>query len=318
MGASLTFDQLLQLVCRRGLLDVAAAEDVAAKQSAQRYRLEKEAGVVLNRRGGSEISPAELLASFRLPAKDGGVVTEERVMQVIAEESGRTYLKIDPLKLDANLVTSTLSRPFASKHRMLPIERVGTRLRLATDDPNNLDAIESVRSLVGGDVEVVVSSKTDILRQIREIYGFKRTLAAAAADLSSGSDLGNLEQLVKLKNVDEIEATDQHIVNAVEYMLHYAFEQRASDIHVEPKRENAVVRLRIDGVLHDGAARAEGGAQRDRQPHQDHGAARHRREAAAPGRAHQDAARTARSSCACRPCRWPSARSSCCASSIRR
>jgi hypothetical protein len=90
MGASLTFDQLLQLVCRRGLLDVAAAEDVAAKQSAQRYRLEKEAGVVLNRRGGSEISPAELLASFRLPAKDGGVVTEERVMQVIAEESGRT------------------------------------------------------------------------------------------------------------------------------------------------------------------------------------------------------------------------------------
>jgi general secretion pathway protein E len=250
MGASLTFDQLLQLVCRRGLLDVAAAEDVAAKQSAQRYRLEKEAGVVLNRRGGSEISPAELLASFRLPAKDGGVVTEERVMQVIAEESGRTYLKIDPLKLDANLVTSTLSRPFASKHRMLPIERVGTRLRLATDDPNNLDAIESVRSLVGGEVEVVVSSKTDILRQIREIYGFKRTLAAAAADLSSGSDLGNLEQLVKLKSLDEIEATDQHIVNAVEYLLHYAFEQRASDLHVEPKRENAVVRLRIDGVLH--------------------------------------------------------------------
>jgi general secretion pathway protein E len=250
MAGILTFDQLLQILCRRGVLDTQAAEDVAAKQSAQRYRLEKEAGVAPNRRGGNEISAAELLASFRLPAKDGGVVTEDRVMQVIAEESGRPYLKIDPLRLDANLVTSTLSRPFASKHRMLPIERVGLRLRLATDDPHNIDAIESVRSLVGGDVEVVVASKTDILRQIREIYGFRRTLAAAAADLSSGTDLGNLEQLVKLKSLDEIEATDQHIVNAVEYLLHYAFEQRASDLHVEPKRENAVVRLRIDGVLH--------------------------------------------------------------------
>lgn len=250
MARSLTFDQLLQILCRRGVLDTQVAEDVAAKQSAQRYRLEKDAGVVPNRRGGHEISAAELLASFRLPAKDGGVVTEDRVMQVVAEESGRPYLKIDPLRLDANLVTSTLSRPFASKHRMLPIERVGLRLRLATDDPHNVDAIESVRSLVGGEVEVVVASKTDILKQIREIYGFRRTLAAAAADLSGGSDLGNLEQLVKLKSLDEIEATDQHIVNAVEYLLHYAFEQRASDLHVEPKRESAIVRLRIDGVLH--------------------------------------------------------------------
>ena len=250
MSSRYTVDYVLQILRRRGLVDTAAAEDVAFKQSAQRYRLEREAGVRPGRRSLTEIGPAELIASFALRSPDGGGLTEDRLMEVIAQEVGLEHLKIDPLKLDANLITSTLSRPFARKHRMLPLERRMGRLRVATDDPFNHDAFESVRALIGGDVEIVLSSKTDILRHIREIYGFRRTLAAAAADLTTGTDLGNLEQLFKLKSLEEIESTDQHIVNAVEYLLHYAFDQRASDLHIEPKREHAQVRLRIDGMLH--------------------------------------------------------------------
>jgi general secretion pathway protein E len=63
-------------------------------------------------------------------------------------------------------------------------------------------------------------------------------------------DLGNLEQYVRLKTGDELPSNDQHIVNAVNHILLYAFDQRASDVHIEPKRDSVLVRMRIDGVLH--------------------------------------------------------------------
>jgi general secretion pathway protein E len=96
----------------------------------------------------------------------------------------------------------------------------------------------------------VLSPKTDILKIITEFYGFRSSVTAAAKEMAAEVDLGNLEQFVKMKSVSEIEATDKHIVNAVEFLFRYAFDQRASDIHIEPKREVTEVRLRIDGMLH--------------------------------------------------------------------
>jgi general secretion pathway protein E len=89
------------------------------------------------------------------------------------------------------------------------------------------------------------------LKIITEFYGFRSSVTAAAKEMSSGVDLGNLEQFVKMKSVADIEATDKHIVNAVEFLFRYAFDQRASDIHIEPKRDKSLVRLRVDGVLHN-------------------------------------------------------------------
>ena len=238
------FDYVLELLQRSGLLGETQAQDLVAKQSAQRYRLSRSGG---SGRAGKlvEISPVELLVSFQL---DG--LTEDRIMEAIASRESLPYEKIDPLKLDTQLITSTLSRPFATKHRLLPLTRVNGRLRLATDDPFNIDAIEMVRNLAGGQVEIVISAKTDILKLIREVYGFRRTLQAAESDLNTGADLGNLEQLFKMKSLDELESNDQHIVNAVDYLLRYAFDQGASDLHLEPKRDQGHVRCRIDGILH--------------------------------------------------------------------
>ena len=245
-----TFDYVLGLLGRQGVITRQTGEQLARAESAQRYRLEREAGLTTSRGRLGDISPAEILASCQVRTTDDKVLTEDRIMEAVATEERLPYLKIDPLKLDAGLIATTLSRPFARKHRILALDRVGLRLRVATDNPFNHEAFDSVRALVGGDIDLVIASKTDIVRHIREVYGFRRTLAAAEADLSGGTDLGNLEQLFKLKSIDEIEATDQHIVNAVEYLLHYAFDQHASDIHLEPKREHALVRLRIDGLLH--------------------------------------------------------------------
>ena len=248
MRGRYSFDYLMGLLRDSKLLDEDAIEDLSLQQMAQRYRLQKKAGP--GPRGRlKDISPAELLASFHVRTTHGEL-TEDRIMEMVAKAVGMPYEKIDPLKLDGKLITATLPRPFATRHCLLPLRREGAALIIATDDPFEIDSVDSVRRTVGGQVRTVLSSKSDILRHIREIYGFRRTVAAAAADLVSGTDLGNLEQLIKLKSLDDLESNDQHIVNAVEYLLRYAFDQGASDIHIEPKRDESLVRLRIDGVLH--------------------------------------------------------------------
>ncbi len=176
---------------------------------------------------------------------------EETIFQALAGAWNLSYKKIDPLKLNLNLVTTTIPRNFALKHLFLPIGVDNGVLTVATPDPFNMEALEDVSRVTNMRVETVVSSKSDIIRLIDEFFGFKRSIAMAE-DLftSSGPDLGNLEQYVKLKGGDDLPANDQHIVNAVSHLLVYAFDQRASDIHIEPKRETTRVRMRIDGVLH--------------------------------------------------------------------
>jgi general secretion pathway protein E len=250
MSNRYTLEYVLDTIRQAGLIADEDAEKAQIQASSQRYRLEKEQGAIAGARGLIDITPVELLASFGFTSPQGKLLSEDRILEVIAKDSGLRFMKIDPLKLDPSLITSTLPQAFARRNRLLPLERRGTQLRVATDNPFNLDAFESVRHRANGPIEIVISAKTDIVRFLREIYGFNRALKAAEKDLNRGIDLGNLEQLFKLKSLDEIESTDKHIVNAVEYLLHHAFDQRASDIHIEPKREESHVRLRIDGVLH--------------------------------------------------------------------
>jgi len=100
-------------------------------------------------------------------------------------------------------------------------------------------------------VNAVVSPQSDIVKLIEEFFGFKRSIAAAENQFAGPTvDLGNLERFIHLKSADELPSNDQHVVNAVNHLFIYAFDQRASDIHIEPKREVSLVRMRIDGVLH--------------------------------------------------------------------
>ncbi len=184
--------------------------------------------------------------------RDGGRrLTEADIARSVAELAKLEYVRIDPTKLSADLIESKISRPFALRHRMLPLEMEAGRLRVACADPLDLEAIDSFRRQAGQDLELVVVSEPDILRAITEFYGLRQSVKRAERDLVSSIDLGNLEALVRLKSESEIESSDQHIINAVEFMLQHAYATRASDIHIEPKRDNSLIRFRIDGVLHD-------------------------------------------------------------------
>jgi general secretion pathway protein E len=155
------------------------------------------------------------------------------------------------LELDLNLVTDTIPRSFAMKHLVLPIAIEDGCMAVATPDPFNVEAMEDISRVCHMQVKPVVSTKTDIVKLMNEFFGFKRSIAAAENQFAGPSvDLGNLEQYVRLRSADELPSNDQHIVNAVDHLLTYAFDQRASDVHVEPKRNVSLVRLRIDGVLH--------------------------------------------------------------------
>jgi general secretion pathway protein E len=123
-------------------------------------------------------------------------------------------------------------------------------VRVATFNPFDPLAHESVEQATGKRIELLLASKTDIERLITEFYGFRQSVQRAEQQISGGIDLGNFEQLVRMKSEQEIESSDEHVVHAVDYMFRYAFGQRASDVHIEPKREESVVRFRIDGGLH--------------------------------------------------------------------
>ncbi len=242
-----------QLLVKHNILDAHKARECINKAPIIQARLEKEQ----KERGASqrfiryEVSPSEVVASMEMTALDGTAVDEDRIMELLAGHAGLPYRKIDPLKLDADLISETMTRPFAQRHVCLPLERRGMRLVMAIDNPYDLTLLHTLRDFTQHEIEQVVASKSDILKSITEIYGFKNAVKSANAELARGPDIGNLEQLVQLSNVNDLDGEDRHVIKAVEYIFHYAFDQRASDIHIEPKRQSSLIRMRIDGVLHD-------------------------------------------------------------------
>jgi general secretion pathway protein E len=254
-ASQFTLEYVANVLADGGLISDDARRTAFAREAAQRTRLLREQA---SRSGGrslrrAELSPIELIASFGFgdARREGEAIDEDKAARAVAEALGIAYRKIDPLKLDAQLVTRTLSRPFARKHGVLPLEKRNGTLIVAAANPLDRELFENLRALTGADVEAVVSAPSDIHRAIAEIYGFRQQIRDAQTQLQGGAaDVGNLEQFVNLAGLDALEASSEPIVAAVEYLLHYAFEQRASDIHVEPRREEAIVRMRIDGVLH--------------------------------------------------------------------
>ncbi len=177
---------------------------------------------------------------------------EDVMYQTLAAHWGVPFQNIDPLKLDLNLVTATIPHSFARKHMVIPLARQNGELTLATVNPFNREIFDDISRATQLRVRPVVATKSSIIKTVNEFFGFKRSIAEAENHFDSPSvDLGNLEQYVKIKSSDELPANDQHIINAVNHLFSYALDQRASDVHIEPKRDRSMIRMRIDGILHD-------------------------------------------------------------------
>ena len=186
---------------------------------------------------------------MRLDAPDKPL-DEDAIFKALARQWELPFEKIDPLKLELSLVTGTISKSFAARHQLLPLRLESGKLVVATPNPFNREAIQDVERASKLKVSPIVSSRSDIKKLIREFFGFHRSISMAEDLFSTrGVDLGNLERFVSLSSKDDM-LTDKHIVHAVNHLFTYAFDQKASDIHIEPKRDVCLVRIRIDGVLH--------------------------------------------------------------------
>jgi general secretion pathway protein E len=256
---SMDISFLGDLLAKRGLITQAQKALIVKAAPVQQQKLEKIRGLkgdactIGGLRSRETITPVDVIASMDLETEKGtaGRLDEETIMRAVAEELGLPFKKIDPLELDLEVVTQTIPKSFALKHMVLAVEATAEALNVVVYDPFNRQVLEDIERVAQKKVQVLISTKGDILKTISEFYGFKRSIVAADNQLSRPLvDLGNLEQLIRVQTTGEISSSDHHITNAVDHLFSYAFDQRASDVHIEPKREQSIVRLRIDGTLH--------------------------------------------------------------------
>ena len=225
-------------------------DGVISEADAKRVRAD-----VRTTRGRTELHPLVLVANLKLadgrhPEKP---LSLEVLVQWLAERAGLPYLKIDPMKIDVAAVTQVISHAYAQRYRILPVAVTEMHVVLATPEPFDTRWVADLGHILRRDIQRVVASPLDVGRYLAEWWSVQRSIQRAQDaknDIHDGRAILNFEQLVELGKTGDVGVDDRHVVHIVDWLLQYAFEQRASDIHLEPRRDTSNIRFRIDGVMH--------------------------------------------------------------------
>ncbi|MDB5743434.1 MAG: type secretion system protein [Polaromonas sp.] len=195
--------------------------------------------------------PLVRLASIGMTrVSDGKPLDAETITQWLAGRAGMGYLRIDPLKVDVGKVADSMSAVYAERHKILPVQVTPHELVVATSDPFVTDWVAEIERQSRRRVRLVVANPQEISKFTAEFFALAKSVKAALKS-SGGTSSASFEQLVELnKSNKQLDANDQGVVQVVDWLWQYAFDQRASDIHLEPRREQGVIRFRIDGILH--------------------------------------------------------------------
>jgi general secretion pathway protein E len=178
-------------------------------------------------------------------------LTLDWLAEWLAKRIGLEYLHIDPLKINFSVVTEVMSSAYATRFRILPVALTAKEVVVATAEPYVREWEPEIARLTRREIRRVIGNPVSIERCQVEFYNLAKSIKGADRGATGISGLSNLEQLVELGSANKtLDANDAHIVKVVDWLWQYAFEQRASDIHIEPRREAGLVRFRIDGVLH--------------------------------------------------------------------
>jgi general secretion pathway protein E len=231
--ARLTLAEVLDWMVQDGLAAREATEDL--RKERRYYR--------------GNLHPLCIIAEQKWK-KGAAMLTLEHLTEWLAKRVGLEYLHIDPLKIDFAAVTEVMSSAYATRFRILPVALSPKEAVIATAEPNIRDWEAEFARMIKRDIRRVIANPLDIERYQVEFYNLAKSIKGANKN-ASVSGLSSFEQLVELGKLDkQLDANDAHVVHVVDWLWQYAFEQRASDIHIEPRREQGIVRFRIDGVLH--------------------------------------------------------------------
>jgi general secretion pathway protein E len=231
----LRLEDILKLMVADGLVGAAEGERLARSRT-QRFE-----------------HPLELIADqkWRSMAGSRPLMTLEWLVEWLAGKLGVTYHHIDPLNIDLVSVTSTMSNAYAERYRILPVAVSKGELTVATSEPFVRSWADELEQILHLKIRLVFANPHDIKRFVGEFFPLARSIKKASETTRGEVSLArNFEQLVEMGRHGTLDANDQHVVHIVDWLWQYAFEQRASDIHIEPRRDAGLVRFRIDGVLH--------------------------------------------------------------------
>ncbi len=230
------------------VLDDLVRDGIVSRQDADRVLFKP------RRKDSTEVHPLVLIAEQRLSRAGSphGMLTLEALTIWLANRVGLPHVRIDPLKIDLDTITGLLSYAYAARFKILPLEVTDEQVVIATAEPFVIEWEEEVTRLLRRKITKVIANPQDISRYLLEFYALTESVKGAAGAKESIAIRGalNLEQMVELGRTGKLDANDRYVVNIVDWLLQYAFEQRASDIHLEPRRDTSDVRFRIDGVLH--------------------------------------------------------------------
>ena len=179
------------------------------------------------------------------------LLSESVMMDWLAQRHNLESVVIDPLKIDVTAVTGVMSYSFSERHGILAINVSRDEVTVACSEPDVTSWVADLEHVTRRHVVRVLSGPADIQRYRVEFYQLASSVSRAKATSIGSSSVQNLESLLELGKAKAPEANDEHIINIVDWLLQYAFDQRASDIHLEPRREVTNIRFRIDGVLHN-------------------------------------------------------------------
>ena len=228
----LRLDDILKLLLSDGLVAAADAEKLGRSRSS---RVEHPLEMIAEQKWKSLVPPHRIIAL-------------EWLVEWLAGKLGVPYLHIDPLKIDLGGVTQSMSNAYAERYRILPVAVTRDALTVATSEPFVRSWADELAQMLRVRVDLVFANPQDIRRYLGEFYNLARSMKKAQESAPGEVSLArNFEQLVALGQLD---ANDSHVIHIVDWLWQYAFEQRASDIHIEPRRDAGIVRFRIDGVLH--------------------------------------------------------------------
>ena len=238
----MAFDRVLDL--RGVLMDLIADGRI----------LQEDANMLLGSTRSREQSimhPVAYVASQSLDdrKRPGKMLDAETLTQWLSEKSKHPLIHIDPMKINTAKVTEIMGYAFAKRHGILCVEVTPEEVVVACAQPFVSGWEPQLEHVARRRVKRVVADPADIERYMVEFYTLARSVSGASGG-ASASAITNFEQLVELGKATDPDANDQHIVKIVDWLLQYAYDQRASDIHIEPRREVGRIRFRIDGVLH--------------------------------------------------------------------
>mgnify|MGYP000356060718 CR=1 FL=1 len=188
------------------------------------------------------------------PRSPGRRLLLEPLVQWLATRTGLPYLRIDPLSIEVGRVTTVVSYAYAARLKILPVKVTQDEVTIATAEPWMREWENDLGNMLKLRIKRVLANPADIERYLIEFYALAKSVKASSEERAKFASFGGtrtLEQLVELGRTGKLDANDQHVVNIVDWLLQYAFDSRASDIHLEPRREHGKVRFRIDGVLHE-------------------------------------------------------------------